>query len=919
MPLSWNEIRKRAIEFSHEWEGTASESAEKQSFYNDFFSVFGITRKRVVTFEKAVKKINDNKGFIDVFWPSLLLVEHKSLGQNLESASLQAFDYFHGLKEEDLPRYVLVSDFSRFRLYDLEADKDYKFGLKELPDHIHLFGFIAGYQKREFKDQDPVNIKASERMGTLHDMLKDAGYSGHVLEIYLVRLLFCLFADDTGIFEKDLFRYYIEERTKEDGSDLGQHLALLFQVLDTARDKRQKTLDESLAEFEYINGSLFSETLPIANFNSDMRAALISACNFDWSRISPAIFGSLFQSVMDKDKRRGVGAHYTTEMNIMKILKPLFLDELYDEFEKTKTNRAKLLAFHDKLAALRFLDPACGCGNFLILTYRELRLLEIEVLKRIHKDMLDKLKGGAAEMNIASFSRIDVDAFHGFEIEEFPARIAEVALWLMDHQMNIRLSDAFGVYYARLPLKKSAHIVHDNALRLDWQQEVPKEQLSYILGNPPFIAKHLMTEEQGKEVDAIFHGVNGAGILDYVTAWYLKAAQYIQGSHIKCAFVSTNSISQGEQVGILWQELFNRYHIKIHFAHKTFAWGSEARGKAAVHCVIIGFAAFDTDTKLLYDYDTSKSEAHEIQVRNINPYLIEADDFVILKRSSPICYVPEMSFGSKPVDDGNFFFTDDEKAEFLKNEPLAKKYLRPVLSAKEYLNNENRWCLWLKNADPSELRKMPLVMERIEKVKVFRLASKKMPTREAAAYPSLWTEVRQPKSNFVIIPLHTSENRKYIPFGFFDQNHIVHGSCSCLPNASPYHFGILTSAMHMAWVKYICGRIKSDYRYSNTLVYNNFPWPSPTEAQTKDIEAKGQAVLDARAQFPDSSLADLYDPLSMPPALLKVHQALDKAVDAAYRKQPFDSERHRIEYLFALYQQITAPLIAPAKKKGRKS
>jgi hypothetical protein len=914
MPLSWNEIRQRAVAFSQEYRDATRENAETQSFYNDFFNIFGISRRRVASFEEPVKKLGAKRGRIDLFWKGTLLVEQKSEGHDLVSAYDQALDYFPNLKEEELPRYILVSDFQRFELYDLESDLKHQFSLAELHSNVELFGFIAGYQKRVFKDQDPVNILASERMGKLHDTLKEAGYTGHELELFLVRVLFCLFADDTAIFEKDSFRYYLEERTREDGSDFGPRLIHLFQVLNTPYEARQKRLDETLAAFPYINGSLFADWLTIPDFDAQMRATVISACYFNWGRISPAIFGSLFQSVMDKEKRRGIGAHYTTEKNIMKILKPLFLDALYAEFESVRHNRNRLEGFYKKLASFTFFDPACGCGNFLILAYRELRLLEIEVLKALYPS-------GQLTFDVTELSRINVDAFYGIEIEEFPARIAEVALWLMDHQMNMLLSETFGLYYARIPLRTSAHIVHGNALLLDWETIIPRERLSYILGNPPFVAKHLMTPNQGKEMDEIFVGVTGAGVLDYVAAWYLKTAKYAQGTRIGCAFVSTKSITQGEQVSILWQELFNRYHMKIHFAHRTFAWSSEARDKAVVHCIIIGFANFDIKGKLLYEYKTPTSEAQEITVSNISPYLVEADDFVIGKRSRPIIDVPEMLFGNKPVDDGHFFLTDEEKEALLNSEPGAGEFIRPVASAREYIHGENRWCLWLKDADPAVLRRLPEVMERVEAVRRFRLASKKLPTREAASLPALFSEIRQPNSSYVLIPRHTSELRNYVPFGFLGPDYIVHDSCACIPNATLYHFGVLSSSMHMTWLRAVCGRIKSDLRYSNTLVYNNYPWPQPTPAQAQAIEAATQAVLDARCQFPGNTLADLYDPNAMPDVLLKAHRSLDRAVDAAYRRQPFDTERTRVEFLFGLYRQLTAPLTAalaqPARKRKR--
>ena len=922
MALSWNEIRKRAISFSQEFSDATRENAETQSFYNAFFDVFGISRRRVASFEEPVKKLGDKRGRIDLFWKGLLLIEQKSGGRDLEAAYTQALDYFPNLKEEELPKYILVSDFQRFELYDLETKHVNKFTLAELHKNVELFGFIAGYQKREFKDQDPVNIEASERMGKLHDMLKDAGYVGHDLELLLVRLLFCLFAEDTSIFERTAFQFYLEEKTKPDGSDLGLHLAMLFQTLNTPPEKRQKSLDEALAAFPYINGSLFADTLPIPAFDSEMRESLISACYFDWSRISPAIFGSLFQSVMDKNKRRGIGAHYTTEKNIMKILKPLFLDDLHAEFTKIKRDKKKLQEFHKKLAALTFFDPACGCGNFLILAYRELRELEIQVLKALYGD-------DQKVLDVSQLSRIDVDAFYGIEIEEFSAKIAEVALWLVDHQMNMRLSEAFGVYFARLPLKKSAHIHHDNALGLDWHEVIAPERLNYILGNPPFVGSKYQTAEQRKEMSRVFHGVKGAGVLDYVTAWYFKAAQFIHGTRIVCAFVSTNSITQGEQVGILWGELLRKYAVKIHFAHRTFAWGSEARGRAAVHCVIVGFAAHDTAHKLLYDYDTPKSEPHEAIARNINPYLVDADDLTLNTRTKPICNVPVVGIGNKPIDGGYYLFTPEEKVEFIIKEPLSAAYFRRWIGADEFLNGWERWCLWLGECPPNILRQMPHAAKLVDAVRKYRLGElpnkkgapwKKPPaasTQKIAATPTRFHVENIPNGPFMVMPEVSSERRDYIPFGFMQPDTLCSNLVKIMPNASIYHFGVITSHMHMAWVRGVGGRLESRYRYSNELVYNNFPWPDPTPAQKKSIEEKAQSVLDARAQFPDASLADLYDPITMPPVLFKAHHALDKAIDAAYRKAAFTSERERVEYLFTLYQQLTAPLVAASGKKKK--
>ncbi|HMO32307.1 MAG TPA: hypothetical protein PKE07_04860 [Lacibacter sp.] len=865
----------------------------------------------------------------------MLLVEMKSRGKDLDKAYQQAKDYCHGLKEYELPQLILVCDFETFVLHDADGNKS-RFTLAELHRNLHLFGPLAGYQKRTYKEQDPVNLQAAELMGKLHDRLKAIGYEGHALELYLVRLLFCLFADDTGIFEKDTFHEYLVLKTREDGSDLARAIAEIFQVLDTPPDRRLSNLDESLAAFPYVNGKLFVEHLPFASFDSGMRQSLLDCCTLDWGKISPAIFGSLFQSVMDEKARRNLGAHYTSEKNILKLIKPLFLDELWEEFHKVKSSKAQLQKLHDRIGSLRFLDPACGCGNFLIIAYRELRLLEIEIITQ-----LLKLQGyreevlREARMDTSYLIKCNVDQFYGIEYEEFPAQIARTAMWLMDHQMNMQVSNTFGEYYVRLPLQKAATIAHANALRIDWQSLIdplPFEKGSvrydYILGNPPFIGKQLQNSAQKEDMALIFQGVNGAGVLDYVTAWYIKAAQYMQfanpegkPSGVCCAFVSTNSIAQGEQVGVLWNELYNRYKIKIHFAHRTFKWGNEAKGNAAVHVVIVGFSNFDISKKYIYDYEDIKGEPTEISVKNINPYLVEGKDIIVLSRTLPLCNVPKMIYGSKPVDNGNFFLTDDQKSVFLTVEPNAEKFIKPILSSHEFINGHNRWCLWLVNADPGEIKKMPEIMKRLENIRVFRSKSTKPSVRNQASTPSLFSEIRQPESNYVIIPRHSSESRRYIPFGFFDSGTIVSDSCTALPDATLYHFGILTSEMHNTWIKNVCGRIKSDFRYSNVLVYNNFPWPeNQTEKQRQSVEAAAQAVLDARAEFPDASLADLYDPNTMPPVLVKAHQQLDKAVDLCYRPQPFPSEAKRIEFLFELYDKYTAGLFVKEKKskgKGR--
>lgn len=911
MALSWNEIKDRALKFTKEWQGESRERAEKDTFWNDFFNVFGISRRRLATFEEPVKKLNNKQGFIDLFWKGTLLVEHKSKGKNLDAAFEQATDYFHGIKEHELPKYVLVSDFENFKLYDLDDKKEYEFGIKDFHKNIKLFGFIAGYQKRTFKDEDPVNIKAAELMGKLHDQLEESGYEGHPLEVFLVRLLFCLFADDTGIFEKDTFKEFIEVKTNEDGSDIGAWLAQYFQVLNTPTAKRLKNLDEHLAAFPYVNGKLFEEPLPIASFNSRMREILLECSSLDWGKISPAIFGSMFQSVMNPEERRNLGAHYTSEKNILKLIKPLFLDELQAEFQKAKSNKNKLKEFHQKLGSLKFLDPACGCGNFLIITYRELRLLELEVLKELY--------GGQQVFGIDQIMLVDVDQFYGIEYDEFPARIAEVALWLMDHQMNLRISEAFGMYYARLPLKKSATIVHGNALRSEWTEIIPKSELSYILGNPPFYGSKNQNKEQKEDMKNVFGSLKGSGVLDYVTAWYLRAAQLIQSSKIECAFVSTNSITQGEQVAVLWNELLNRYSIKINFAHRTFNWKNEAKGNAAVHVVIIGFAIFDKKPKRLFEYSDIKGEPHEVKAKNINPYLVDASNSVAISRSKPLCSVQEVIRGSETTDSGNFMLSEEEKNELLKNYPQSESFVRTFQGGGDIINNRKRYCLWLRDVSPAAYRNIPLVMEKVQAVKDFRLSSKKERTRKWAEFPTLFSEDRQPENDFLVIPKVSSERRKYVPIAYLPSSVIINNTASALPNANLWYFGIITSLMHMTWLKYTCGRMKSDYIYSIQIVYNNYPWPKePSDKNKKAVETKAQKVLDVRAEFLESSLADLYDPLTMPPKLVKAHQELDKAVDLCYRPQAFTNETTRIEFLFDLYNEYTMPLLKKEKKTKKK-
>jgi hypothetical protein len=946
MPLSWNEIRHRAIAFSKDWQGATRESAESQTFWNDFFNVFGVRRRTVATFQEPVRKLSGDWGFIDLFWPGRMLAEHKSAGGDLGKAHAQGMDYIRGLKDtgrdREIPRWLIVSDFARIALHDLEPDEDpdapllkrlpptIEFPLPDLHKYIRHFAFIAGYTQYRLDPEDPANLEATQLMCNLHDALQGGGYTGHELKRFLVRILFCLFAEDNGIFPQKAFELFLRDRTAADGSDLGLRLEQLFRVLNTERTHRQRNLDEELMDFPYVNGELFAERLEFAEFNTDMRNGLLACCGFRWETISPAVFGSLFQAVMDSNdpkERRQIGAHYTAEKNILKLIRSLFLDELRAEFVSIKADRstrwaARLQEFQDKLAKLRFLDPACGCGNFLVLSYRELRKLELEALLKIH--------GRQHEMSLADvnrLSKLDVHQFYGIEIEEFPARIAEVALWLSDHQANVALSQAFGQFYDRLPLRASPHIVVANALRTDWRTVLPPDQCSYVLGNPPFVGKKEQSQEQKRDMETVWGRAQGMGILDYVTAWYRKAAEYIQGTDIRCAFVSTNSICQGEQVSVLWADLFQRWNLKIHFAHRTFAWESEARGKAHVHVVIIGFGAHDVPNKVLFEYETPKSEAHAAAAKNINPYLTDAPDLVITSRRKPINGAPEISYGSmmidkerKDGDEAGLLLTRECRDALLAECPALAPYIRVIYGGDEFLNAKERWCLWLVGASPNLIRDCPKLRSRIEGIKRFRQRSSRPQTRELAATPMLFGEIRQPTSRYLLVPKVSSETRRYIPIGFVTPDIIASGSALIVPGATLYDFGILSSAMHHAWMVCVAGRLESRFQYSNGIVYNNFPWPPQvTNKQRVSVEAAAQTVLDTRAQHPAATLADLYDPLSTPPALSKAHTELDRAVERCYRSDMFRSDRERVEFLFSLYERLTAPLLPPApKKRARK-
>jgi hypothetical protein len=956
MPLSWNEIRSRATAFAAEWKGTESEDADAKPFWDAFFEVFGVSRRKVASFEKRVHKLGTAQGKIDLLWKGTLLIEHKSLGRDLAKAYKQAIDYFPGLKPEELPRYILVCDFEHFELHDLEPDEgakaSHKFKLSELPQNIQRFAFIAGYRTQHIRESDPINQEAVVAVGQLHDALKRDNYTGEKLEVFLVRLLFCLFADDTGIFQpKDSFHDLIEFHTHEDGSDVGAALEEMFGTLNEKPENRQGKLAEHFAQFPYVNGKLFEAHHRPPQFDTAMRKQLLTLCAMNWGAISPAIFGAMFQTVIEleaADRRRELGAHYTSEANILKLLGPLCLDELHAELEKIKGNKDKLFEFHKKLQTLTFLDPACGCGNFLVIAYRELRKLELEVLRAA-------AKFGQRVGSVFGFLQVDVDQFYGIEIEEFPAQIAQVAMWLTDHQMNVLTGVEFGEVITRIPLVKSANIRKGNALEIDWAEFVPPRQLNYIMGNPPFIGKSNQSAEQKASLESVTQGIAGAGVLDFVAGWFVKAGQYIsttpdgfggiaakankgrknfkdvkfgqglgdlfadanaaeikQRRAIRCGFVSTNSITQGEQVGVLWSWMVAQ-GIRIRFAHRTFQWSNDAPGKAAVHCVIVGFGMEDVKAPRLFEYDNIKGAAHEVAAKNINPYLVDAPSVLLPNRRKPICDVSEMVYGSKPADGGHLILSQSDKAELLAVEPQAAQWIRPFMGSEEFINSIKRWCLWLKDCPPQTLKKMPHVIGRVEGVKKMRLASTKAPTRAWADKPMLFTEDRQSVDDYLLVPSVSSETRNFIPIGFLPSSVVASNLVFSVPNATAYEFGILSSTMHNAWVRYTCGRLKSDFRYSAGIVYNNYPWPHDmTDKQREAVRVAAQGVLDARAEHQKgktpASLADLYNPTTMPANLTKAHAALDKAVDAAYGKKGLKTDAERVAYLFTLYEQYTSLL-----------
>jgi hypothetical protein len=919
-PPSWNEIRANAQEFATRWEGTTDENAEAQSFWNEFLGIFGVDRKRVASFEARAKRTSTGgRGRIDLFWPGTLVAEHKSAGKDLGHAEEQALDYLESLDIKDFPGVILTSDFSNLRIRDLGGDNEpFTVPLEKLADEIDRFAFIAGYKKRSFGDaeEEAANVTAAKLMASLYEELSRNGYEGHDASVLMTRILFLVFGDDTGMWEKGLFGEFVESRTNPDGSDLGPQLAMLFQILDKAEDSRPTNSDELLLRFPYVNGALFSARIDIPTFDRAMRDELLRCCAFDWALISPAVFGSLFQAVKSKEARRVLGEHYTTEQNILRLLSPLFLDELNAAFESSKHSVQKLEKLHDRLAEITVFDPACGCGNFLIIAYRELRRLELNVLKRISElEKNDQLVIDATDL-----VRVRLSSFYGIELEEWPARIAETGMFLVDQQANHELARVFGQAPDRLPILNAANITVGNALRIDWNDVLSASDCSYVVGNPPFVGTRLQTDEQKSDQQHVWKGAPKAALTDFVTNWFVLASRYISNSRIAAAFVATNSITQGEQASLLWHEL-GKSNVEIEFAHRTFAWSSEAPGAANVHVVIIGIGGAGlVSNKRLFEYPDIKAEPVERTAKFINAYLIDGPNVLVNARRTPISSaIPPMTSGNKPRDGGFISNISDEEAkEIQRNDPVASKYLRRILGSQEHLHGEVRWCLWLLEATPAEIRSSPELRKRVSQVLAERTGAKSDKGR-AADRPSLFSSICQPDTDYLLVPSVSSETRRTIPVGYYTADDIVTNAVFFIANADLKLFGLLSSSMFTAWVETVSSRLESRYQISATAVYNTFPFPVINQSQAEHLASAAERVLEVRTHFPDSTLADLYDPLVTPVELLDAHRDLDVAVDALYTGRRLSTTAERLELLFARYAELTADLLSqPTKSKKAK-
>ena len=914
-------IRAEATRFAKRWAGVESEKAEAQTFWNEFFKIFNIDRKLVGQYEQHAKRVSTGgQGAIDLFVPQKLAVEHKSAGKDLEAAMAQLLDYLPSVPDGEAPRMAVVCDFARFMFYDYEIRTEGSFALSELSDNVERFWWLAGHdQQAEVASVEELNLAATMLMRDLHDELARVGYADHPRRVWLTRVLFCVFADSTAVWDRGLFASYVAQ-SRDDGSDLGGHLATLFQVLNEPTGQRSPAVDEHLAHFAYINGDLFAEQIPISHCTAAARKALLAVCRFNWSAISPAIFGSLFQEVMLPSERREIGAHYTSEENIMRVIRPLFLDDLEKELDKADSV-PKLEAFHGKLASLTFFDPAAGCGNFLVVAYRELRRLETETLKAVFRKR-SSLRGAAQEtigqqvFDLNLVLKVSVSQFYGIEIEEFPARIASTALYLADHIANREASAEFGQYYVRFPIQSSPHILTANALDTDWNSLLAADKADYVYGNPPFVGFRLRSQDQQNDMERVMPEGTSKRI-DYVLGWYARALDYMS-PHTRCAFVSTNSVTQGEQASVL-SALLARHGATIQFAHRTFAWTSEARGKAHVHVVVVGFGRAKSSRRKLIDYPDPRAEGVEETVRQINVYLVDSPMLGVSTRSKPLGAVPALNIGSKPNDSGHLILSREERDGLPKD--LRDKFARRLYGAQELIHGSERWCLWLAEATPTELRQWRELRNRLAKVRAHRLASTSDQTQAAAATPALFWNNKQPSTKYLAVPEVSSESYRVAPMAYLSADDIATNQIYTIAGAPLWLFGMLQSAMFTIWTRTIGGRLKSDPRISPGNVYNTFPFPNLNTRQQEHIETCAAAVLDARAKFPKASLADLYSPLSMPKDLVAAHDALDRAVDAVFApRSNLSQDNVRLNVLFNHCITLTGQLpTRPARSRKRKS
>ena len=930
--LSLNTIRERCVKFAHEWSDcVGDEKQEGHEFMRELMQCFGITKRKAISYERRSNRASTGRqGYIDALIPGKALIEMKSAGKDLDKAEEQALDYIHDLADVETPRLLIISDFRRIRIVDLDSEMATdgsgdagrtEFQVAQLPDHVDDLKFLAGYGMVQVgsREQEEASIRAARVMADLYEALDGSGYSDHEASIFLIRTLFCLYGDDAGLWERDLFTEFLETRTHEDGSDLGPQLAVLYQTLKTPVECRQSTLDELTARFPYVNGGIFEEQLNIPIFSSAMRDELMRACAFDWSGISPAVFGSLFQAVKSPEARRELGEHYTSETNILKTLGPLFLDELRQKFADHVHDTKELKALREELGELRIMDPACGCGNFLVVAYRELRRLDTEILVRIRELELARKDNDEFQATMFFNDRgehaeimVQLDHFFGIEIEEWPARIAQTALHLAHHQANREMERLLGQAPSILPLSTSAHITIGNALRTDWTQVCPPSPTVRIVGNPPFIGQHMRSEEQTDDLRFVW-GDAYDGYLDYVTGWFIKASQYFhdvpRGGRF--AFVSTNSIAQGAPVASLFSPLL-KGGWRIRFAHQTFAWTSEAPGAAAVHCVITGFDRGTPHEKarpMLFTYSDLKAQPEALPVKHINPYLVEGPDVFIVARRHPLSpRLPEVCFGSKPADGGNLIVEAEDYPQ-VTADPIAAKYLRPFRMGREVVRGLDRWCLWMhtEDFDPRDIDRSPTLKERVRACAIFRQGSKKKATVAGARTAHLFQENHQPSEPYVAIPRVVSETRLFYTAAHLSEDVIAGDQLYTALDPDGFLFGIISSSMFITWQRTVGGRMKSDLRFSNKIVWNTLPLPEVSDKQRAAIIAAGQGVLDARAEQPGVSLAAMYNPLAMAPSLLKAHRILDRAVDRAFgAKKALETNEQRLAILFKRYQEMTA-------------